>query len=198
MSDDKKQYKVVRLANAPAGDPYKIQTRRFDAYADVDQQVGMWWSSRGTLAIVVMDGDKEDSRYERDWIDRTRVPDGWEDRKGSTAADVLAKLAEARVESAPDVPITIFNEEDEVKKKKPTRRTGNYCYECLRPLPDEAYPGDDEKNPSGRHNARRCGTCGHPEPGMTRRNLFQRHVHRAATRPQSPTAKPQYFGSKTR
>tara|TARA_Y100000296_G_scaffold66535_1_gene78632 strand:- start:111 stop:713 length:603 start_codon:yes stop_codon:yes gene_type:complete len=192
MSDDKK-YKVVRLANAPSGDPYKIERRIFSEYADVDQQVGIWWSSRGTLAIVVMNRDKEDSRYERDWLDRSRVPEGWEERRGPTVEDIMAKLEESRTKPQPDAPITAFNEDDDEPKTKVVRPSSvGACIECWRPIQDEPYPGDEDKSPSGRHNALRCGTCGHPEPGMSRRNLLIRHINRRSKAPKPETSQPQF------
>lgn len=202
IGDSEKKYKVVRLANAPAAEPYRVETRWFATYDGVDQQVGVWWSSRGTLALVVLKDKREDSRYERDWIDQSRVPDGWESRrKGTKAADILAKITEEQLTSpstAEDVSVTIFNEDEPAKRRVVPAQSANVCHECLRPLPNEPYPGDEERTPSGRHNAGRCGTCGHSERGMSRRNLLLRHIHRSCKRPQPETSQPSFSNVKRR
>lgn len=143
--------KALRLKHAPQGQPYVIERRRFPAMEEAAAQAAEWWASRGTVAILVLDFDgEEDSRYERTWVQRSRVPEGWPARKGPQA--VLIEQPEARPASPLPTPLP-----KAVPAEKPARLPGS-CL-CCRRVPDPALP---LTSPSTRLAEGCCMECGTP------------------------------------
>src|SRR5512137_1640118 len=164
---------VRRLANAPQGYPYRLEVRGDLTIEDANKQAQLWWESGGTLAIVVTVNGREDSRYEREYADASRVPKGWElrktrvrDRADSAKLDPPRQLA--TVEPMPEsVAPTVFNEP---KAQPQSAWTEGACWVCKQPK--QLWPGDVDRTPSGRLNERRCMECGAPLK-LTHRQISQ-------------------------
>jgi DNA-directed RNA polymerase subunit RPC12/RpoP len=199
---------VIRLKNAPKGEPYAIE-RETDLTADAaSEQASTWWESKGTLAVVVTIGGKEDARYEREYMDASRVPEGWVKTKPRKLPPKTLPDAPA---PRPQVAPTLVNTEGPAKKKDPrvvctgcgrnvkvstvhghrseadptdaaccaTCGIGYTCSTCGRELPkDRKYDGDDDSTPSGRLNANRCPRCGADMRGTTRRQVYKMYTGR--------------------
>lgn len=185
---------AVRLKNAPKGQPYAIERAGDLSPGDAAEQAATWWESRGTLAVVVLIAGKEDSRYERDYMEADRVPDDWVSAKAPPRKSSLPKI-EIALPEPPKAPPTITNRAQKGKRPKTCstcgRRGGSglapttdaqhcptcgltyRCRVCNADLPkDRKYAGDDDPTPSGRINNRRCPGCGAPMR-RSRRQIYQ-------------------------
>lgn len=192
---------VMRLKNAPKGEPYAIERidgLTMDAAAKLATS---WWESRGTLSLIVMDGDIEDSRYTKEYADAERVPEAWP--KGKAPPPRPKPLEQpAKVKAPERAPPTLFNapvrpNETRVKctgcqrqvtegRPRPDEAHASRvcgvcgvpfsCTTCLMPLPMDGYPGDNEPTPSGRLADLRCPECGSPQRGVTGRQLWDRYT----------------------
>ena len=186
---------VRRLANAPADQTYKLEVQSDLSEEAAQVACQIWWASKGTMAVIVMIDGRIDARYERDWMDQGRVPNGWITRKkakGVSWQDVLAAQAGDSAEEEPQTEKiepahepTLFNVEDDPNGHKPppiglkiavdTNPVGQptnksyLCWTCKQELRE--YTGDTDPNPSGRLEAFRCPECGSPQPGMSRMDL---------------------------
>lgn len=175
------KWEVRRLANAPEKEPYKIEIIEGVSEKVAHLQSTEWWESGGTLAIVVKCGEAEDARYEREYIDEERIPNGWVQRpkvKRPSWKDVMVEVD--RQEEAPAkeaVAPTIFNEDepqdpenvpDPGQIRQLLSKVGqgevHLCWTCKHVLQDHE---ETDKTPSGRLNEYRCPECGHQLQGMT-------------------------------
>lgn len=158
--------RVIRLKNTPKGQPYGIES--VGNPDDPEQVAAQWWASKGTLAVVIVRKDgTEDSRYEREWIDKDRVPEGWVSRKEIRRPGTTKKRAawkDVRVREAPqrpEVSIDLFNPEEE-RQERPQPVTGDMgraCWTCKAPIPVEGR-SDAPDAPSARLNLGLCPECG--------------------------------------
>lgn len=177
---------VLRLKNAPNGQPYSLEKIAGVDKSAAYEAVGRWWESGGTLAIVVLgDGGVELSRYERDYFDPQRAPDDWVKRKRRKKITKPTPLPKRPKPQAP--PPTLFNEPVQTQRRvtcgvcdrrvKAQRKNPApeeaavcngcgvpfMCHTCMGMIPkSRQFPGDDDPTPSGRLSARRCPECGRP------------------------------------
>ncbi len=158
---------VVRLANSPKGQPYRIDRHDKVPEATAAELASRWWDSGGTLAVVVTVDGKEDARYEKSHIDPERIPKGWVTRKVKrpTVNDVMERMAAAPAEPSsrvhPEAAPPDLGEED----VEPSVAKG-MCRTCGLPVPQEPFPGDSSPNsPSSRIAGHRCPMCGRPLTG---------------------------------
>jgi DNA-directed RNA polymerase subunit RPC12/RpoP len=180
---------VRRLANAPAGESYKLEVVDGLSERAAHAQAEVWWESGGTIAVVVKNNGQEDSRYEREHMDSDRVPNGWELRKADPRLkkanwiEVIERAVAAAAKAKPEAPPTIFNEEavPEPPTEPQRGQTIYLCATCKRERTD--WEGDDDPTPSGRLNNFRCPECGSPLQGLT-----HRQIHEAYLRAQSAQA----------
>lgn len=149
---------VVRLKNAPKGSPYVIERIDDLPLTEAHKAAALWWDSKGTLAVIVLDGDHEDGRYTRDYIDESRVPRGWVSAALPPRPPPLGPVPPMPETPAPTVNLAF----EEAVKPPPTLPPGTFmCATCKAPLPpSRKYPGDDDPTPSGRLADNRCPECG--------------------------------------
>jgi len=165
---------VRRLKNAKAGEPYGIEVVKNVTAEEASEQATAWWSSGGTLAVVVLtDSGAEDARYQREYVNADRVPDGWVTAvaKPVSTADLLDQLRAAK--PAPKEAPSIFNEDEAPEPKK---ATVGMCIACMLPLLHEGHQGDDDPTPSGRLQNGRCPDCGSPQPLLSALDLLRMHL----------------------
>lgn len=195
---------IKRLKNAPADQPYGIETVE-DLTPEAAGQLSVsWWESRGTLAMVLFADGKEDSRYQREYMVADRVPEAWPaPAKRPTVEPTPPKLPPAlvRAPQRPAAPPTLVNPRKEAAKEEKVcpgcerplpRNPGEpveggcgvcgrafACRACLRALPpSRRYPGDKDPTPSGRMADYRCLECGAPQRGMKTTDLWRQYTGR--------------------
>lgn len=195
-----------RLKNAPKGEPYGVDVVECKSAEEANELAAKWWESRGTAAVLVMVGTVEDARYEREWIDRERIPADWIGRKG-LAKDMIedpSKRPESPLPEQPEIEPeqpTLFNDlEEEVRGEVADTAAGPRCPCCGHLRPDGGYgerPRD--RTPSGRMADGRCLECGAPQPGVALRQLWAQYMahqnrlnaeHRKKPSPWNPGPRP--------
>lgn len=147
------QAEVIRLKNAPKGQPYAIERISDLTPDDAAAQATVWWDSKGTLAVVVTVDGKEDARYEREYMDTTRVPKAWEAAKPQKP---VAPIPQSPIPQAPPkrpvAPPTLVN-------TKPTQKDPRVqCHGCGRNVRASTILGHREK--SDPTDAACCAVCG--------------------------------------
>lgn len=194
---------VIRLKNAPKGAPYVIE-RVDDLTPEQAGQLSVsWWESRGTLSMILLADDKEDSRYTREYMDESRVPEDWvKPKKPKKPVPPVPDALMAQAPARPRPPPTLRNNRNPQPPKKQ-----EVCAHCLRVVPKQAkrdeadehsrcaacgqayvcttcmrvypasrlYDGDDDPTPSGRQANHRCMGCGAPQRSMTGRDLWTQY-----------------------
>lgn len=197
MSLPKQKAIVTRLANAAKGEPYKIETITGLAPTAAQEQAAQWWQSGGTLAITITIDGKEDSRYERDYLDAVRIPKGWvardQPKPKRTTEEILKddpltkkQVAEAHPTpqaptAAPLPPPTLFNDpEAPAPNPQATASPGTaLCWTCKGPAGHHDPVGTKEldRSPSGRLNYNRCPECGAQLSNMmSRRAILETYL----------------------
>jgi len=168
---------VQRLKNTPAEAEYAIEQAKTKTIDEANEYAAKWWQSNGTISVVVLNGKEIDARYEREWIDRKRVPKAWRSR----TIDELEQLQRATVPletnkaypSQSDGPLpaaapTLFKES--TKRPKPTASQCGCC------LSDRKDHGERDKTPSGRMADHRCLECGAFMIGMSTRQIYDQYM----------------------
>lgn len=196
---------VMRLKNAPKGEPYAID-RVDDLTPDQAGQVSLqWWESRGTLSLLLLVDGKEDSRYDRKYLDTGRVPEQWPKPKPghATPPPVPPSPMPQQAPVRPAAPPTLANprrpsrkavkcptcerpmadparrEEASDSTRCPTCGQAFTCGTCLAVLPaSRRYDGDEDPTPSGRLANHRCPECGAPQRGMSGRDIWNMYTKR--------------------
>lgn len=153
---------VMRLKNAPQGQPYVIEQMENLTPEQAGQLSVGWWESRGTLAMVLLADGREDSRYVREYVDEERVPDSWP--RGTVAPVVEPspiKLPPAPSRPQPPrEPPTVVNPPQQADAKQRPK-----CPTCARFLPSpQAEQARRGEVPAGSAcvtcgQAYTCGTC---------------------------------------
>ena len=149
---------AVRLTSSLSG-VYVVELLPFLDIQAAHGKASEWWRDATTLGVVVLDGDREDARYERS-INPHKLPPTWPLRKVADAereqrasSDVFADLMGESAPLAseyPAIPVPIV-----------AQSVGCVC--CGGPLSADYGEGRD-RTPSARLEARRCPRCGRPWP----------------------------------
>ena len=197
---------VMRLKNAPAGQPYAIEQMSDLTPAQAGTLSLSWWESRGTLAMILLADDVEDSRYERDYMVAERVPDEWPVGKKPPVVEPSPTKAEAPARPPrPRAPPSVANPQRKQGKQAkcptcdrlrpsvkearreisddsavcPTCGQPFTCASCLRTLTiSRHHDGDDDPTPSGRLANHRCPECGAAQYEMTGRAIWNQYTRR--------------------
>ena len=116
-----------------------------------------WWSDSATVAIVIREGGREDSRYTRPGLADGRIPSGW-------PRPVSARMVvddEDRTDIDLVIPVA-------ASSNAPQQLPTHACLVCgiARPASGSRHEGDTDPTPSGRLHNQRCPECG----------AFVRHV----------------------
>jgi len=166
---------VLRLRNTSAGMSYVIE--RIDDLNTTNAELlaQSWWSSRGTLALLVLVNGKEDSRFQRRYMILDRVPSDWPkpSRPIQVAPAPMISIGE-ELKAQPRPAPTLAN-----PKLKPEARdsSAHVCWTCGSPLPPSRnYEGDNDPTPSGRLADMRCPECGGPQPGKSGRAIWNMYM----------------------
>ena len=191
---------IIRLKNTGKGQPYGIERAEDLDGETAAQQTEVWGESAGTIAMCVVIDGEEDSRYEKQYLDESRVPEGWV-AKQAKKKDMPKAAIPVAPPSRPLPPPTLVNPEPKAAEKRAAcadcYRTGKprdeapegnvrhctaclipfTCVRCLRPLPITAHEGDDDPTPSGRLNNRRCPSCG-AKSGLSGRDTWRMYTGR--------------------
>ena len=159
---------VYRLKNTPAGQKYAVERKAFEELEATSEIVSTWWDSGGTAAVLTQVNGDDDSRYEKPWIDRERIPEAWPGRKG-----LAAKMIE-NPDQRPANPVALPTKLIVDDKPKP-KVAGCAC--CGTPwAAADRRRNDLDKTPSGRMANYRCMECGASQPTMTQRSIHMQYL----------------------
>jgi hypothetical protein len=166
---------VHRLKNTPGGGKYGIERIKVKSLDEASAASAAWWQSNGTVSVIVLNGKEIDARYEREWIDRERVPDGWHTRTVDELEQLQRVAANSVVppteKSGGVLPLPAPSLYQEAPEPKPA--LSGQCGCCMQTLQDH---GERDRSPSGRLADLRCLACGAPVRGATERQLQDRYL----------------------
>lgn len=154
------QVMVHRLKEG-LGPYYQHDKKQAASVDDANGLAAQWWEEPETISVLVLvvnqrGGVMEDARYVQPRMDLARVPPTWMLPEGvkreEKPPDPPPDLPEPAPSAAPifDVPLP--------KEPEPQKADGCVC--CMKPVPDEPDPLDDDRTPSGRIANYRCPVCG--------------------------------------
>ena len=135
---------IIRLKNTGKGQPYGIERAEDLDGETAAQQTEVWWESAGTIAMCIVIDGEEDSRYEKQYLDESRVPEGWV-AKQAKKKDMPKAAIPVAPPSRPMPPPTLVNPEPKAAEKRAA------CADCYR----TGKPRDEA--PEG--NVRHCTAC---------------------------------------
>lgn len=69
--------RVMRLKNTKQGKPYETELVETSTEVEAQKLAARWWSSGGTLGVVILEGREQVGRSEKAYLNPNRVP--WED-----------------------------------------------------------------------------------------------------------------------
>lgn len=191
---------LIRLKNGPKGHPYAIEKVEDVQPKGAGQMAMSWWESNGTIALIVMNGEEEDSRYVKEYADRDRFPPEWPapEKPDKPKKPIETPAALRRKPTKTALP-TLLGKKQRSKREKcpvcgrmvpevetteaehgcPECGQAFMCRTCLHELPpDRKYPNDDDPTPSGRLAARRCPDCGRPMRDQTGKQIWALYTRR--------------------
>lgn len=144
---------IKRLRNTGASTQFRVEVHSGLAQEACEAQALRWWSSGGTVAMVVLTEEGVvDSAYERPWLDPSRVPPEWTHataaKKSSATGDPTPASKPTPVRMAPTVANT-----------PAAKRQPGGCGTCFQATTTAARRTDSPSEMLAQH---RCPTCGMP------------------------------------